>query len=261
MGSSGTRLNVFPTRMALTIMKGKLKGAVRGHSLLKKKSDALTMRFRAILGKIAEAKENMGLQIKDASFSLSKAKYAASPVEISNVVIENVTTATTKLKLTSDNVAGVHLPAFEQVTETKVSGQELTGLGRGGRQVQQSRESYVKALEGLIQLASLQTAFVTLDEVIKITNRRVNAIEHVVKPKLENTISYIITELDEGDREEFYRLKKIQGKKKRDIAAKEKVKEENRLRAAANSNSNSQEEMPAEAPSILAPKNKIPIIF
>lgn len=45
----------------------------------------------------------------------------------------------------------------------------------------------------------------TLDEVIKITNRRVNAIENVVMPKLENTISYITTELDEGEREDFYR--------------------------------------------------------
>lgn len=57
---------------------------------------------------------------------------------------------------------------------------------------------------------SLQTSFVTLDEVIKITKRRVNAIEHVIIPRIENTISYISTELDEAEREEFYRLKKIQ---------------------------------------------------
>ena len=61
-----------------------------------------------------------------------------------------------------------------------------------------------------------QTAFTILDEVIRATNRRVNAIEHVIIPKLDNTIKYINSELDEMDREEFFRLKKVQGKKKRD---------------------------------------------
>ena len=53
-----------------------------------------------------------------------------------------------------------------------------------------------------------------MDDVIKLTNRRVNAIEYVIIPKLDNTIRFIISELDEQDREEFFRLKKIQGKKK-----------------------------------------------
>lgn len=91
----------------------------------------------------------------------------------------------------------------------------LTGLSRGGQQVQKARETYTQALKTLVELASLQTAFVILDEVIRMTNRRVNAIEHVIMPKLENTISYIISELDEMDREEFFRLKKVQAKKKK----------------------------------------------
>jgi len=89
----------------------------------------------------------------------------------------------------------------------------LTGLGRGGQQVQKCKETYIGAAKVLIELASLQTAFVVLDEVIRLTNRRVNAIEHVTIPKYENTIAYIISELDEQDREEFFRLKMIQKKK------------------------------------------------
>lgn len=74
----------------------------------------------------------------------------------------------------------------------------------------------------LVELASLQTSFVTLDEVIKITNRRVNAIEHVIIPRIDRTLAYIISELDELEREEFYRLKKIQDKKR---IAKKKAEE------------------------------------
>ena len=47
----------------------------------------------------------------------------------------------------------------------------------------------------MVELASLQTSFITLDEVIKTTNRRVNAIEHVIIPKIERTLAYIISEL------------------------------------------------------------------
>src|ERR1700730_11216732 len=81
----------------------------------------------------------------------------------------------------------------------------LTGLGRGGQQVINARKVYAKAIETLVELASLQTAFTILDEVIRATNRRVNAIEHVIIPRLDNTIKYIMSELDEMDREEYFR--------------------------------------------------------
>ena len=105
---------------------------------------------------------------------------------------------------------------------------ELTGLGKGGQKITQCRETYHKAVDILVELASLQTAFVILDEVIKITNRRVNAIEHVIIPRYENTISYILSELDELEREEFYRLKKVQRKKKDVKDANEKSEFEKR---------------------------------
>jgi len=218
---SQQRMNIFPTRMALTQLKSKLAGAIKGHNLLKKKSDALTVRFRAILSKIIDNKEGMGAVMREASFSLAIVNKSAG--DISQTVLQNASQATLKLRMESDNVAGVHLPIFKTFGDGKQASTalELTGLSKGGQDIKKSREIHIKAMESLIELASLQTAFVTLDEVIKITNRRVNAIEYVVKPKIESTISYVITELDEREREEFYRLKKVQGKKKRDIARKE----------------------------------------
>ncbi|GAA5999955.1 hypothetical protein JCM10207_005988 [Rhodosporidiobolus poonsookiae] len=235
MSGTGPRENVFPTRMNLTVTKTRLKGAQTGHSLLKKKSDALNKRFRTILGKIDEAKRKMGRVMQLAAFSLAEVTYATG--DISYMIQESVTEATFRVKAKQENVSGTILPAFEADRSAVESGQAngafgLTGLGRGGQQITRCRETFAKAVETLVELASLQTAFVILDEVIKMTNRRVNALEHVVVPRLENTISYINSELDEMDREEFFRLKKIQSKKKRDTAAREV--EEAAKRAAEN---------------------------
>ncbi|KAI9155897.1 H(+)-transporting V1 sector ATPase subunit D [Blastocladiella emersonii ATCC 22665] len=221
MSGNNQRLAVFPTRMALTTMKLRLKGAQTGHSLLKRKSEALTKRFRAILGKIDEAKRKMGKLMQGAAFSLAEVTYATG--DISFAVQSAVRQAQLRVRTKQENVSGVMLPAFELYSEGG-NAFELTGLGRGGQQIARAKDVYAKAVAQLVELASLQTAFVILDEVIKVTNRRVNAIEFVIIPRVENTIKYITSELDEMDREEFFRLKKVQGKKKRDRAADEAVR-------------------------------------
>merc|ERR1712080_733841 len=101
-----------------------------------------------------------------------------------------------------DNVAGVNLPNFEAFQDGSDSN-ELAVLAKGGQQFKRLKANYQKAVNLLVELASLQTSFIALDEVIKVTNRRVNAIEHVIMPKYSNTIAYIKTELDENEREEF----------------------------------------------------------
>ncbi|KAJ1660096.1 H(+)-transporting V1 sector ATPase subunit D [Dispira simplex] len=197
-------------------MKLRLKGAQTGHSLLKRKSEALTKRFRDIIKKIEEAKLKMGQVMQVAAFSMAAVNYIAG--DISYQVREHVKHAQLRVRANQENVSGVMLPSFEVYSEG-ANNFELTGLGRGGQQIQKCKDTYTKATQTLVELASLQTAFVILDEVIKLTNRRVNAIEYVIIPRVENTIKYITAELDEQDREEFFRLKKIQTKKKEAKAA------------------------------------------
>lgn len=198
--------------------------------------------------KIDEAKRKMGRVMQLAAFSLAEVTYATG--DISYQIQESITEATFRVDTKQENVSGTILPTFESVrtqAEGGGAGFGLTGLGRGGQQITKCRETFAKAVETLVELASLQTAFVILDEVIKMTNRRVNALEHVVIPRLENTISYINSELDEMDREEFFRLKKVQGKKKRDTAARE-LEEKKKLDAENTSD--------AVAPSLLAEKDE-----
>ena len=158
---------------------------------------------------------------------MAEAKFACG--DFSNTVLQNVNKAQLKIKTRKDNVAGVNLPVFESIQDG-ADAYELAGLARGGQQIANLKKNYQKAVMLLVELASLQTSFVTLDEVIKVTNRRVNAIEHVIIPKIERTLAYIIAELDELEREEFFRLKKVQDKKKKIKAEKEKEAAERKAR-------------------------------
>merc|ERR1719273_328315 len=85
----------------------------------------------------------------------------------------------------------------------------MVGLSRGGDAVLTCRQHFVKTLNLLVKLASLQTSLKTLDEALKITNRRVNALEFVIIPRITNTITYVMGELDELEREDTFRIKKV----------------------------------------------------
>ncbi len=99
------RYVVVPTVTVLAVMKGRLTGAVKGHALLKKKADALTMRFRQILKKIVQTKQDMGKNMRQSAFALTEAKYAAG--DFRHTVFDSVETATVRVHAQQDNVAGM----------------------------------------------------------------------------------------------------------------------------------------------------------
>ena len=196
----------------------------------------------------------MGRVMQIAAFSLAEVTYAVGG-DIGYQIQESAKQARFRVRTKQENVSGVFLPQFESYTTEGNNDFGLTGLGKGGQQVQRCRETYARAVETLVELASLQTAFVILDEVIKVVNRRVNAIEHVIIPRTENTIKYINSELDELDREEFYRLKKVKSNKQRDNENKEQEEKERKQ------DSDKENAQAADAPDVLGEQEDQDVIF
>lgn len=226
------RINI--SYRVLQIYKRKVKGAEKGHSLLKKKADALNAQMRSMLKSIYETKKRMGSAFQESSFALAQAQWAAG--DFKQKILDKESTARLKVKGDINNVAGVKLPVYVQVLE-KTSGdselQNSLGLARGGRAIAKCRKQWGKLVKDLIDLASLQSSFIELDEAMKITNRRVNALDNVVIPRLKATQKYITDELDELEREENFRVKKVIEVKRAKVAREKSSSEKLRDNASA----------------------------
>lgn len=171
---------------------------------------------------IAETKSSMAGDAASAYFSLTQAEYAAG--NFKQKVAEGSMTARIRVGAGVDNVAGVKLPVFTKFETGAAADNQSLGLVGGGKKIVAVREKFTILLDMLIKLASLQTSFVTLDEALKVTNRRVNALENVTIPRIESILDYISRELDELEREDFTRLKLVQGKKEADMVKAEKAR-------------------------------------
>lgn len=97
----------------------------------------------------------MGRVMQIASFSLAEVTYAVGG-DIGYQVQESARSARFRVRTKQENVSGVLLPAFESYVTEGNNDFGLTGLGKGGQQVQRCRETYARAVEALVELASLQ---------------------------------------------------------------------------------------------------------
>ena len=99
----------------------------------------------------------MGRVMQIAAFSLAEVTYAVGG-DIGYQIQESAKQARFRVRTKQENVSGVFLPQFESYTTEGNNDFGLTGLGKGGQQVQRCRETYARAVETLVELASLQVS-------------------------------------------------------------------------------------------------------
>ena len=211
-------MSIVPSQMALLQSKGKLKSANKGKDLLKRKADALKVQFLQVTKNLIELKKDLGSNFNKSLIFLEKANFSTSSGDVSRIVDENVRSrADVKLTLKTKPVAGVTLPQFgiRNIEEEKYGESQILGITGGGQALNITKKHFYEFLKKIVEIATLQTSYLAIDECLKITNRRVNALEYIVVPRIEYTIKYIVTELDERAKEEKFKIKKVlQNKKK-----------------------------------------------
>ena len=203
------RLNVNPTRMELKKLKARLSTAVRGHKLLKDKSDEMIRRFTVIIREAKSLREEVEAELSGVLKQFSIAR-SLTPSYVAETAFSMPSVAV-KAVCETESVMGIDVPKITIERETRSGGlpyaySEITG------EADYSVEKASVLLPKMVALAQTEKAVRMLAEEIERNKRRVNALEYVMIPQLEETIKYIKDKLDENERAAVVRLMKVKSK-------------------------------------------------
>lgn len=202
------RLNVNPTRMELTRLKKQLTTATRGHKLLKDKQDELMRQFILLIRKNNDLRAAVEKELTKAlsSFVLANASLNEAFIEeMMTIPAENVT-----LDIIEKNIMSVKVPAMNFHYDESINEAPLDyGYLNSNAELDVAMDNLTTALPGLLELAEIEKTCQLLSVEIEKTRRRVNALEYMTIPQLEETIRYIQMKLEENERANITRLIKV----------------------------------------------------
>ena len=197
-------INVNPTRMEMTRLKKRLATSIRGHKLLKDKRDDLMKKFLDLIRKNKELREQVEQEISDiyGGFVVASAVMLEEALMLPKQSID--------LEVGERNVMSVTVPSFEfNASENSDSDIYSYGFVATSGELDDSVAAVKNVLPHLLELAQIEKSAQMIAEEIERTRRRVNALEYVQIPDLEETIKYIKMKLDENERGNQTRLMKI----------------------------------------------------
>lgn len=202
------RLNVKPTRMVLTKLKGQLKVAVKGHKLMKDKRDELVRIFIEHAKEIKAFREEIDPELEEVyqSFAVARAVVAPEMLEEALMYPKN----SVKLSATVQNIMSVDVPRFEfEQTSTDSANVYPYGFATTSGGLDSAIEKLTELFPKLLKLAEMEKEVMLLADEIEKTRRRVNALEYVKIPNYQDTIKYIKMKLSEDERGNQTRLMKV----------------------------------------------------
>jgi V/A-type H+/Na+-transporting ATPase subunit D len=198
---------ISPTRTAMLASKAQQKLATQGAELLKRKRDALIGEFFALVKGALAAREELTGVSKAAYLALFTAKAWDSPEAVESLGLARPAELVVDMQV--ESVYGVKVPKIK-LPETKLE-MPFSPIAVGARTMTAAQE-FQKVIAAIIQVAATETKLRRIGEEIKKTSRRVNALEQVVIPGIIDDIRFIRGVLDQREREESFRLKKIKAK-------------------------------------------------
>ena len=200
-------MQVNPTRMELTRLKKRLAVAVRGHKLLKDKRDEMVRRFMELIKENRRLRREMEADVGVALKSFLAASLTMSPQDIEEALLFPARQGT--LKVSKRNIMSVDVPNIQFREIPTEQAFYPYGMINTTGELDVAVDKLAAALPNLVRLAELEKTCNMLADEIEKTRRRVNALEYVMIPQLEETIRYITMKLEENERGNLTRLMKM----------------------------------------------------
>jgi len=198
---------VAPTRMEFLKLKQRVSLAQRGHDLLREKMDALVIEFFEVLRNIGKARAGALKQLSLAHQAISVCSAVMGTIETRQASRE--AKRELEVEISTRYVMGIVVPTLE------VERVERDALARGyslhttSSLLDEASKEFEKALGLLVKLAELEESARAIARELERTKRRVNALEYILIPRLKAALKFIEMRLDEMERENFSRLKRI----------------------------------------------------
>jgi len=216
---------VNPTRMELTRLKGKLRTAQRGHKLLKDKRDELMKQFLETVREVRSLRKEVedDLMKVHGAFTVASALMSAQALEQALMYPKQ----SVELTMTFQNVMSVNVPVYDFQTKTKSESDIYPyGFAATSGELDAAVEALGHVFRKMLKLAQIEKSAQLMAEEIEKTRRRVNALEYVKIPEMQESIKYITMKLEENERANTIRLMKV-----KDMVLKDAI-EERRARDA-----------------------------
>ena len=201
-----TRLNVNPTRMELRRLKARLKTAVRGHKLLKDKSDEMIRQFMVYARKNKQLRMETEAALSDALKGFMLARAVSDDQVIEEAVA--MPASFVEAEVSTKSVMSVEVPSIK-IKERKAQDMFPYSFSSVTAELDDSIVTLNGVVAKMVELTEVEKTCNMLADEIEKNRRRVNALEYVMIPELEETIKYISMKLEEQERSNVVRLMKV----------------------------------------------------
>ena len=194
--------------MVLNQLKGRLKTARRGHKLLKDKRDELMRQFMDVVRRNKELRTRVEEGLTAAFASQQVASAVMSPEMLEQALL--YPRQSVELDMRFRNIMSVNVPVYSFRTKSQDPSQIYPyGFAQTSGELDDTLEKLQLVFQDMLELAQVEKTMQLLAQEIEKTRRRVNALEYVMIPELEENIKYITMKLEENENATKVRLLKV----------------------------------------------------